>query len=261
MDYNIKKMASDYGLSQPFVNRLNTTSDYIKNSFNKDREAINTQYNQIINDYENERKMQNQKFTDEGKAAYVDYAKSINPYSATNASNARIGLNNSGFSESSLIGANNTYQNRYTETKNNFENIFADINNRIGKAKENRSVEEAKIAREEQNQLLENFWRINDEYKAEKQRQEELALARANYSSRSSYSPSSNDSSLELNDSSKQQNKNTITRPNKIQGNNVKQIGTVVSAQNGRVIKVPLYHAGGHNFVWNQSTGEYELYS
>lgn len=186
MNYNIDQMASQYGLSSPYVDRLKTTSQYITNSFNKDKESIGTQYNQILNDYENERKNQNQKFVDEGKAAYVDYAKSINPYSADKSSNASIGLNGSGFSESSQIGANNTYQNRYTNTKNNFETIFADINNRVGKAKENRSIEEAKIAKEEQNQLLQNFWRINETYQTDKAREmeqrrweQEMALSRS----------------------------------------------------------------------------------
>lgn len=173
MNYNIDQMASEYGLTEPYVNKLKSTSQYITNGFNKDKDVINTQYNQLLNDYESERKSQDQKFNDEGKAAYIDYAKSINPYSSNNSSNFRGGLNTGGFSESSLIGANNTYQNRYTNTKNNFENIFSDINNRIGKAKENRSIEEAKLAREEQNQLLQNFWRINEDYTAEKSRQEE----------------------------------------------------------------------------------------
>lgn len=256
MDYSIEKMARDYGLSEPYINKLNTTSNYIKNSYNQDREAIKSQYNQLMSDYERERKMQNQKFIDEGKAAYIDYAKAINPYSTNNTLNARIGLNKSGFSESSLIGANNTYQNRYTETKNNFENIFADINDRIGKAKENRSIEEAKIAKEEQDQLLQNFWRINDEYKLEKQRQEELAAIRNSYRS-NSYNTGNDEPPLDLNSNQSNQ-KTEKTRPNKIQGNKVKQVGTLINVKQNT--KTPLYYAGDHYFVWNSSSGEYELY-
>lgn len=261
MNYNIDQMASQYGLSSPYADKLKTTSQYISNSFNKDKEAINTQYNQLVNDYNRERESQNNNFVKEGQAAYVDYAKSINPYSTANASNGRLGLSGSGFSESSLIGANNAYQNRYTDTKNNYENIFADINNKIGKAKENRSIEEAKIAKEEQNQLLQNFWRINESYQTEKAREEEqrrweqeMALSRSKLYAEQSQA-------LNLDDTPVEQSQQPAPRPNNIQGKKVKQTGSVIVTQGGKVSKVPLYNAGGHNFVWNQNSGEYELYS
>lgn len=171
--YNIDELARQMGFNDTYLNKLRASNSYISESANKDRDIVNSELNQTISDYEKERQDQNKQFIKDSQAAYVDYAKSINPYSVQNSSNNRYGLENSGYSESSLIGANNTYQNRYTSTKNNYDNIFANINNNIAKAKETGNIELAKIAKEEQERLLENLYKINDEYTAEKQREEE----------------------------------------------------------------------------------------
>ena len=172
-NYNIDELARQMGFNDTYLNKLKASNSYISESANKDRDMVNSELNQTISDYEKERQDQNKQFIKDSQAAYVDYAKSINPYSVQNSSNNRYGLENSGYSESSLIGANNTYQNRYTSTKNNYDNIFANINNNIAKAKETGNIELAKIAKEEQERLLENLYKINDEYTAEKQREEE----------------------------------------------------------------------------------------
>lgn len=286
MNYNIDQMANQYGLSSPYVDRLKTTSQYITNSFGKDRESINTQYNQILNDYENERKNQNQKFIDEGKAAYIDYAKAINPYSADKSSNARIGLNGNGFGESSQIGANNTYQNRYTDTKNNFENIFASINDKIGKAKENRSIEEAKIAKEEQNQLLQNFWRINESYQTEKAREEEQRRWEQEMALSRSKLYAEQNQALELNDSQVNtkwyqgginsdvqygtfgtlDNNGNMYQPNNVGGSALKKSGYTVGQILGNISNSnntstlgnqSIWTTGGRYYIWDGTVNKY----
>ena len=172
-NYNIDELARQMGFNDTYLNKLKASNAYITESANQDRNMINSQLNQTIADYEKERQDQNNNFIKESQAAYVDYAKSINPYSVQNSNTNRMGLGNSGYSESSLIGANNTYQNRYTNTKTNYDNIFANINNNIAKAKETGNIELAKIAKQEQDRLLENLYKLNDEYTAEKQREEE----------------------------------------------------------------------------------------
>lgn len=172
-NYNIDELARQMGFNDTYLNKLRASNSYISESANKDRDMVNSQLNQTLSDYEKERQDQNNNFIKESQAAYVDYAKSINPYSVQNSNTNRMGLGNSGYSESSLIGANNTYQNRYTNTKTNYDNIFANINNNIAKAKETGNIELAKIAQQEQDRLLENLYKINDEYTAEKQREEE----------------------------------------------------------------------------------------
>lgn len=177
----INRMARNMGFTDTYLNKLQSSNQIINNLFNQDKKILDNQLSQTLKEYETERKKQNQNFIKEGQSAYVDYAKAINPYSTDRSSNARIGLGNSGFSESSLINANNAYQNRYTETKNNYENIFADINSRIAKAKETRNIEEAKLAKEYQERMLENLWRLDEENQAYKD------SLRSSYSGSSGY--------------------------------------------------------------------------
>lgn len=172
-NYNIEEMARGMGFNDTYLNKLKSANQYISESSNQDRNKINAQLNQTLSDYEKERADQNKNFINEAQNAYVDYAKAINPYSTQRSQANRIGLGNSGYSESSLIGANNAYQNRYTNTKTNYDNIFANINNNIAKARETSNIELAKIAQNEQERLLENLYKFNDEYTAEKQREEE----------------------------------------------------------------------------------------
>lgn len=227
-NYNIENLARNMGLNDNYINKLNAANQFISESANKDRDIINSQLNQTLADYERERQKQNNEFIKEGQAAYVDYAKAINPYSTQNSNSNRIGLGNSGYAESSLIGANNTYQNRYTNTKTNYDNIFANINNNIAKAKETSNIELAKIAKQEQERMLENLYKLNDEYTAEKQREEEKrrweaeialqrqATARSGSSSRRS---SGGSSSVSFSDSG-----NTISDYAKTVANNLSKL-------------------------------------
>lgn len=218
-NYNIDELARQMGFNDTYLNKLKASNSYITESANQDRNMINSQLNQTISDYEKERQDQNNQFIKDSQAAYVDYAKSINPYSVQNSNINRMGLGNSGYSESSLIGANNTYQNRYTNTKNNYDNIFANINNNIAKAKETGNIELAKIAKQEQDRLLENLYKLNDEYTAEKQREEERRRWEAEFalqkqqlakpSSGSSSKSSSSGNQVNLDDDEKQQNNNS----------------------------------------------------
>lgn len=201
-NYNIDELARQMGFNDTYLNKLRASNSYITESANQDRNTVNSELNQTISDYEKERQDQNKQFIKDSQSAYIDYAKSINPYSVQNSNTNKLGLGNSGYSESSLIGANNTYQNRYTNTKNNYDSIFANINNNITKAKETGNIELAKIAKEEQERLLENLYKINDEYTAEKEREEEkrrweaeIALQKQQLAKSSSSSKSSKSSS------------------------------------------------------------------
>lgn len=211
-NYNIENLARNMGFNDNYINKLNAANQFISESANKDRDIINSQLNQTLSDYERERQKQNNEFIKEGQAAYVDYAKAINPYSSQNSNSNRIGLGNSGYAESSLIGANNAYQNRYTNTKTNYDNIFANINNNIAKAKETSNIELAKIAKQEQERMLENLYKLNDEYVAEKQREEEkrrweaeMALQRQAAARSRSRRSSSGSSSVSFTDGGSQQ--------------------------------------------------------
>lgn len=233
-NYNIEEMARGMGFNDSYLNKLRSTNQFINESANQDRNQINSQLNQTISDYEKERQDQNNNFIKEAQSAYVDYAKAINPYSAQRSQANRVGLGNSGYSESSLIGANNTYQNRYTNTKTNYDNIFANINNNIAKARETSNIELAKIAKNEQDRMLENLYRLNDLYVAEQEREEEkrryeqeLAMqkaAAARSSSRSSSRRSSGGSGGEINIDNSTSPQETISDYAKNLANSLKKL-------------------------------------
>ena len=97
-NYNIDELARQMGFNDAYLNKLKASNNYITESANQDRNMINSQLNQTIQDYEKERQDQNNNFIRESQAAYVDYAKSINPYSVQNSNTNRMGLGNSGYS-------------------------------------------------------------------------------------------------------------------------------------------------------------------
>lgn len=90
--YNIDELARQMGFNDTYLNKLRASNSYISESANKDRDMVNSELNQTISDYEKERQDQNKQFIKDSQAAYVDYAKSINPYSVQNSSNNRYGL-------------------------------------------------------------------------------------------------------------------------------------------------------------------------
>lgn len=171
---NIGDLARSYGFDDNYTNKLNTANSYIIESAEQDRKGISSQLNNTLSEYERDIEKQKQQQEKDSSAAYVDLMKAINPYSTDRSNAQRMGLGNSGFNESSLIGANNAYQNRYTTTKNNYDNLFADINQNMKRAKETADLELAKITKTEQERMLENLWRFNDEWQAELQRREQV---------------------------------------------------------------------------------------
>ncbi len=243
-NYNIEEMARGMGFNDTYLNKLRATNQYITESANQDRNKINSQLNQTLADYEKERQDQNQNFIKDAQSAYVDYAKAINPYSAQRSQANRVGLGNSGYSESSLIGANNAYQNRYTDTKTNYDNIFANINNNIAKARETSNIELAKIAQNEQDRLLDNLYRLNDLYVAEQEREEEkrryeqeLALQRAAAARSSSRSSSSRSSRKSSGGATAVSTQNNQSANNSSKDGLMNYVRTVISAPTPKAIK------------------------
>lgn len=86
-------------------------------------EKINQQKEQAEKDY-----------TKEQKGAYVDYMKQTNQYGATAQGMANQGLQNSGYSESSMVGMYNTYQNRVATARESYNQAVLNYNNSIKEA-------------------------------------------------------------------------------------------------------------------------------
>jgi len=170
---DLAQMAKDYGLTEPFVNKLNLSNKYLSDSALKESDMVNSQINQQVMDYDRYKQQAEDAAIKEGQAAYIDYSRAINPYGQNRENLVGIGLGRSGLAETSYIGANNTYQGRVTDTVRNKENIFADINNNIAKARETGNIELARIEAEKARKMEENLWRLVEEQNAEAARIED----------------------------------------------------------------------------------------
>jgi hypothetical protein len=111
-------------------------------------------------------------YTKEQKGAYQDYMKQSNAYGSSMQAAGQQGLGGSGWSETIQSGFYNTYQNRYAQARESYNEILMNYNNNIKEAQLQNSSALATIyadAQREQLELaLQSFTVIKD-LKLEKQ--------------------------------------------------------------------------------------------
>ena len=88
---------------------LQKTNSNIDSSYDSLAQGINAKYNNTINQFQNDKQVQQANALASGRQAYRNYMNSINPFSSTQNQLARAGLGNSGYAESLGIRANNNY--------------------------------------------------------------------------------------------------------------------------------------------------------
>lgn len=105
-------------------------------------------------------------YTKEQKGAYQDYMKQSNAYGSNMQTAGQKGLGGSGWSETIQSGFYNTYQNRYAQARENYNEIVMNYNNNIKEAELQNSSALLQIynqAQQEQLELaLQNFTVIKD---------------------------------------------------------------------------------------------------
>ncbi len=145
-------------LESKYANNLQQQNDMLaqQSQIQKEQSQANTE--QAINEINQQKEYAKQDFNKEARGAYVDYQKAINPYGVQAEQMASSGLGNSGYSESSRIGAFNTYQNRYATAKSNADKIQQDFNNQITQARLSGNKELAEIALNELQIKMNNLW-------------------------------------------------------------------------------------------------------
>ena len=74
-NYNIDELARQMGFNDTYLNKLKASNSYITESANQDRNMINSQLNQTIQDYEKERQDQNNYFIKESVVKKADSTK------------------------------------------------------------------------------------------------------------------------------------------------------------------------------------------
>ena len=153
--YNKGKTTSQNDLNNLSTQKQSELDQYNQNYNNQLTEYDNLIKNQqnYIDDYTNQQKENQQKQTDynvgiinqnkdkaakdtagETGDAYVDYLKSIDQYGGNAEAQATAGLSNQGFSESSRVAMNITYQNRVSTAKAALMKANTEYDNQIQQA-------------------------------------------------------------------------------------------------------------------------------
>lgn len=94
-------------------------------------------------------------YTKEQSGAYVDWQKQSNEYGANAEKEAQMGMSNTGYSESSQVSMNNTYQNRVMTARESYNNAVLNYNNAIKDARLQNNAALAEIAYNALQQQLE----------------------------------------------------------------------------------------------------------
>ena len=180
------KLAVQNKWSNPFLQQLSKTNSAITNSYAQQRNALNKQYNSSLNEYNNQKETKKAEAIKKGREAYVDYAKSINPFSGNASSLARLGLNDSGFAESENIRTKNADQKNAGNIIMKRDLALQNIDSQIASLENKRRSELASLSRAENQDLYENYYKIRQLREDELQRQLAERIARQNASRSSS---------------------------------------------------------------------------
>jgi hypothetical protein len=137
-----------------------------KDAANKQTALQNQQTEFAIQKIEQQKQQTNKDYTKEQKGAYQDYMKQTNAYGSNMQTAGQQGLGGSGWSETIQAGFYNTYQNRYAQARENYNNIVMNYDNNIKEAQLQNSSALLQIynqAQKEQLELaLQNFTVIKD---------------------------------------------------------------------------------------------------
>lgn len=180
------KLAVQNKWSNPFLQQLSKTNSSITNSYKQQRNALNKQYDSSVNEYNSQKETKKAEAIKKGREAYVDYAKSINPFSGSASNLARLGLNDSGFAESENIRTNNAYQTNVGNIVSERDLALQNIDSQIASLENKRRSELAALSRAENQDLYENYYKIRQLREDELQRQLAERIARQNASRSSS---------------------------------------------------------------------------
>ncbi len=161
VNYNDERFTKVESAKQDAINNANNTYDNMINQ-------SDAKYNELINatkDYANKQQEIQQKNTDfaieqinqqkdqaekdytkEQKGAYTDYQKATNQYGVNAEQQAKAGLMNTGYAESSKISAFTAYQNRYSTAREVYNKAVLNYDNAIKDAQLKNNATLAEIA-------------------------------------------------------------------------------------------------------------------
>ena len=182
-------LAKKNGWGKNFLQQLQATNNQLTNSYNNQRSALNTQYDNSMKQYDVQKQQANATALKSGREAYKNYMQTMNPFNNVQSSLARSGLNNSGYAESMGIRANNDYLTNLGNAETTRDLALANIDSEISALRNERDNKLASLRLDEEKDLYNNYNKIMQLYENERQR--ELAEAKSNASSSSSSSSGS----------------------------------------------------------------------
>lgn len=121
----------------------------------KQTELQNQQTDFAIQEIEQKKDQAKKDYTKEQSGAYQDWQKQSNPYGARAEQIADMGMQNTGYSESSQVSMYNTYQNRVSTARESYNRIILDFDNAITQARLQNNSALAEIAYKSLQQRLE----------------------------------------------------------------------------------------------------------
>ena len=121
----------------------------------KQQAAQQAQTDFAIEKIEQEKTQAKKDYIKEQSGAYVDWQRQSDPYGVAAEQRAAVGMDGTGYSESSLVSMYNTYQNRVTAARESYERVSMNFTNAINEAKLQNSSILAEIAYKAQQQQLE----------------------------------------------------------------------------------------------------------
>ena len=156
-----------------YDNLINQSSKYYddliqqsKDWADKQADIQNQQTDFTIEKIEQQKAEAHKDYLKEQKGAYQDYMKQSNAYGSNMQATGQQGLGGSGWSETIQAGFYNTYQNRYAQARESYNEITMNYNNNIKEAQLQNSSAIATIYAEAQAKQLElalqNFTVIKD---------------------------------------------------------------------------------------------------
>lgn len=104
---------------------------------------------------EQEKQQTEKDYQKEQSAAYIDYKKQTDPHGVEAEQMASMGMENSGYSESSRVAMWNSYQNRVASARESYKNAIMNFDNNIKEAQLQNSSILAEIAFKAQQEQLE----------------------------------------------------------------------------------------------------------
>lgn len=125
-----------------FQEQVDATKEWEK----KQTELQNQQTDFAVQEIEQKKDQAEKDYTKEQSGAYADWKKQSNPYGARAEQIADMGMQTTGYSESSQVAMFNNYQNRVVAARETFSRIVQDFDNDITQARLQNNAALAEIA-------------------------------------------------------------------------------------------------------------------